>query len=92
MFFTGSNETVLVKCGIFVRPVSFDSSGNKLQALTNAIVASFPGLREEYIAVLKARSEQYQRRFIDYVDSNMTIDHNSLIRVVVYKKVREDYV
>ena len=79
--------TMLVECGVFSRPVSFDNSDDSVQSLTNAIVASFPGLREEYIALLKIQSEQYGGRYVDIIDPNLTIQSGSFIKVVVHCKV-----
>ena len=91
MFFNytlaGSQTTVLVECGVFTRPVSFNSSEDSMQFLTNAIVASFPGLREEYIAVLKTQSELYGGRYVDIINPNFTVDSGSFIKVVVRSKV-----
>ena len=82
-----SKTTVLVECGVFTRPVSFNSSEDSMQSLTSAIVASFPGLRVEYIAVLKTQSKQYDGRYVDIINPSLTVDSGSFIKVIVRSKV-----
>ena len=72
---------------MFTHPVSFNSSEDNVQSLTNAIVASFPGLRAEYIAVLKTQSKQYDGRYVDIINPNSTVDSGSFIKVIVRSKV-----
>ena len=72
---------------MFTRPVSFNSSEESVQSLTNAIAASFPGLREEYIAVLKIQLEEYNGRYVDIINPNLSVKSGSYIKVVVRSKV-----
>lgn len=84
-------KTVLVECGIFNRPVVFNSTANGVgdkSSLISAITQTFPGLQQEYIALLKVRSTQYGGYYIDMMDSDKSIESHSYIKVVIFSKVR----
>lgn len=82
--------TALVECGIFSRPVIFVDSGDDLSSLKDAIVRtfSFSGLESTDIAFLqiKLSEESFQGHFVDIIDTNTRIEHNSVIRVVPYSR------
>ena len=84
---TGLAKRALVECGVYTRPVVFSSTGNDVSSLKDAIVRTFPGIENKYIALLKIRSDEYQGKYIDIVDLNMTIDDRSSIKIVLFNKV-----
>ena len=55
--------------------------------MKQAIINAFPGLTLEYIAILKIKSEQFQGHFIDITGPNLSIEHNSVIQVILYSRV-----
>ncbi len=87
IFISTGNKTVLVECGVFSRLVNFADGGNDVVLLLEAITRNFRGLRKTHIALLKIKSEKYSGHFVDIVGTNMTIQDNSIIKVVPFSKV-----
>ena len=87
-FVIAGNKTALVECGVFSRPVAFSGGYASLQ---DAIVRvfSFSGLEPRHIALLQMKSTggSFQGNYVDIEDTNLGIEHGSIVRVVLHCKV-----